>query len=156
MPVMLFDREQFGRRWAALLANLNSMALDYVARHKAGGVHLNFFIFKQLPVFSPNHYSDADLRFIVPRVLELTYTSADLASWAAELGHVGSPFGWDPSRRAILRAELDAYLARLYGLNRNDLFWLGPSGCRGQRLSVADVPSIERERDSRIWRIPHS
>lgn len=71
-----------------------------------------------------DHYNEADLSFIVPRVLELTYTAHDLQPWAADLGHAGPPFAWDPERRAILRAELDAYYARLYGLTRDELRYI--------------------------------
>ena len=75
--------------------------------------------------------------FIVPRVLELTYTSHDLAAWAADLGHTGAHFGFDPARRAVLRAELDAYYARLYGLTRDELrYILDPADTHG-----ADYPS---------------
>ncbi len=42
-----------------LLANLNSIALDYVARQKIGGVTLNFFIVKQLPILPPDAYGAA-------------------------------------------------------------------------------------------------
>ncbi|MFM8276336.1 MAG: hypothetical protein ACKN89_04960 [Cyanobium sp.] len=31
------------------------------------------------------------------------------------------PFRFDPERRALLRAELDAYYAHLYGLSRDEL-----------------------------------
>ncbi|MDW8077614.1 MAG: hypothetical protein RMJ16_01890 [Thermoguttaceae bacterium] len=34
------------------------------------------------------------------------------------------PFKWDPGRRAILQAELDAYFARLYGLTRKQLRYI--------------------------------
>jgi len=78
-----------------------------------------------------------DFAFIVPRVLELTYTAHDLQSWAADLGHTGPPFSWNPERRARLRAELDAYYARLYGLTRDELrYILDPADVMG-----ADYPS---------------
>ncbi len=35
-----------------------------------------------------------------------------------------TPFAWDEDRRAVLRAELDAYYARLYGLTRNELRYI--------------------------------
>ena len=35
-----------------------------------------------------------------------------------------SPFKWDDERRALLRAELDAYYARLYGLTRDELRYI--------------------------------
>ena len=48
-----------------------------------------------------------------------------------------SPFIWNPNRRAILRAELDAYYAKLYGLTRDQLrYILDPVDIYG-----ADFPS---------------
>jgi hypothetical protein len=40
------------------------------------------------------------------------------------MGYHGEPFRWDEERRALLRAELDAYYARLYGLTRNELRYI--------------------------------
>jgi len=89
---------------------------------------LNYFYIKQFPVLLPDRYTDANLAFIVPRVLELTYTAHDLKPWAADLGYDGPPFPWNSARRAQLRAELDAYYARLYGLTRDELrYILDPS-----------------------------
>jgi hypothetical protein len=137
LPLMMLPAMLDARRAAALLANLDSLALDFVARHKVGGTHLNYFIYKQLPVLPPNRYTEADLAYIVPRVLELTYTAHDLVDWARDLGHTGAPFAWDPARRAQLRAELDAYYARLYGLTRDELrYILDPADVMG-----ADYPS---------------
>jgi hypothetical protein len=122
---------------AALLANLSAICFDFAARQKIGGITLNFFIAKQLPVLPPDRYTEADLAFIVPRVLELTYTSHDLSPWAEDLGHSGPPFAFDPERRALLRAELDAWYARLYGLTRDDLrYILDPADIMG-----TDYPS---------------
>lgn len=122
---------------AALVANLNALPFDYIARQKVGGVNFSFYFMKQLPVLPADRYREADFAFIVPRVLELTYTARDLAPWAADLGHAGPPFAWDPARRAVLRAELDAYYARLYGLTRDELrYILDPVDVMG-----ADYPS---------------
>jgi hypothetical protein len=113
---------------AALLACLNSLTCDYIARQKVGGTALKYFTMKQLAVLPPERYSERDLAFIVPRVLELTYTANDLRPWAQDLGYDGEPFTWDSDRRAVLRAELDAYYARLYSLKREELqFILDPS-----------------------------
>ncbi|MEJ5241175.1 MAG: DNA methyltransferase [Anaerolineales bacterium] len=166
-------------------ANVNSLALDFVTRQKIGGTSLGFFILRQLPVLPPSAYSAQDLAFIVPRVLELTYTAWDLAAFAADVWNEADdalraallkqyeehesvrareheppalplsrshplplshshplplshshplplsssplpfpPFRWDPARRALLRAELDAYYARLYGLTRKQLRYI--------------------------------
>lgn len=122
---------------AAILANLGSLVLDFVARQKVGGVNFSFYYFKQLPILPPARYTDADLAFIVPRVLELTYTAHDLQPWAEDLGYDGPPFAFHPERRARLRAELDAYYAKLYGLSYDELLYiLDPSEVMG-----ADYPS---------------
>ncbi|MBU2720903.1 SAM-dependent DNA methyltransferase, partial [Acidithiobacillus ferridurans] len=137
MPVMLFAKRDNPQHYAVLLANLSALVFDFVARHKTGGTHMNYFIFKQLPVLAPDLYTAADFAFIVPRVLELTYTAHDLAAWAQDLGFKGQPYAFDPVRRAQLRAELDAYYARLYGLTRDELLYiLDPSDVMGE-----DYPS---------------
>jgi hypothetical protein len=53
--------------------------------------------------------------------LELTYTAWDLQPFAQDCGYDGPPFRWDPERRALLRAELDAAFFHLYGLPRDDV-----------------------------------
>ncbi|MBF0408970.1 MAG: N-6 DNA methylase [Candidatus Riflebacteria bacterium] len=119
-------------KFAALIGNLSSIILDFFARHKVGGIHLNYFIYKQLPILPPDRYTDLDLNYIVPRVLELTYTSHSMKPWAEDLGFNGPPFQFDPERRAILRAELDAWYARLYGLTRDELSYiLSPADTMG-------------------------
>ena len=132
MPLMLPDFRTEKVRVALLLGNLSSIVFDFFARHKIGGVHMNFFIFKQLPVLPPSAYSKAAIGFIQPRVLELTYTSHDLKPWAEDLGYAGPPFTFDPERRALLRAELDAFYAHLYGLSRDELrYILDPADVMG-------------------------
>jgi hypothetical protein len=122
---------------AALLGNWCSLVLDYCARVKVGGTHLTYFYLKQLPFLPPDKYSDADLDFIVPRVLELTYTAHDLKPWAQDLGYDGEPFTFDRERRAELRGDLDAYFARLYGVTRDELrYILDPADVMGD-----DYPS---------------
>lgn len=132
-------------RAAALLGNLSALTLDFAARQKIGGTTLNYFYLKQFPVLPPGRYEPRDLEFIVPRVLELTYTADDLQYWAEDLvaydrrpvAERGQPFAWNPERRAQLRAELDAYYARLYGLTRDELrYILDPTDVMG-----ADYPS---------------
>lgn len=121
-----------------LLANLNSFILDYVARQKAGGSHLNFFIVEQLPMLSP--ISDSGVitaDWITERVLELTYTAWDMQPFARDLGYDGPPFRWDPARRFLLRCELDAAFFHLYGLGRDDVDY------------VMDTFPIVRDRDVR-------
>jgi hypothetical protein len=51
-------------------------------------------------------------------VLELAYTSWRLKSYAEDLGDDGPPFRWNPERRSLLRADLDAAFLHVYGLDR--------------------------------------
>ncbi|WGS23995.1 N-6 DNA methylase [Bradyrhizobium sp. ISRA463] len=117
---------------AALLASLNSLACDFVARQKIGATSFKLYLIKQIPILPPSFYTPADLSFITPRVLELTYTSHSMAPFARDLGYDGPPFNWDEDRRARLRAELDAFYARAYGLTRDELrYVLDPTDVKG-------------------------
>jgi hypothetical protein len=137
LPLMLFRENVPPKRLAALIACLTSIPCDYVVRQKLGGPNLNFFIYEQLPVLAPTTYTDDDLDFIVPRVLELTYTSYSMVSFARDLDYEGPPFAWDLDRRSLLRAELDGWFARAYGLTRDELrYILDPSDIKGE-----DYPS---------------
>lgn len=112
------------------VANFNSLALDYAARQKIGGTHLSNFILKQLPVLPPATYAEPCVwsggvgeilrDWLLPRVLELTYTAWDLEPFARDVGFDGPPYRWDAERRFLLRCELDAAFFHLYGLNRED------------------------------------
>lgn len=63
---------------AVLLANFDSIVLDWAARFSVGGTHMNFFIVKQLPVLPPEAFVEAATpgmsyaELVIPRVLELT------------------------------------------------------------------------------------
>jgi hypothetical protein len=143
--LLMYPDPHHGPRVAGLLADQCSLVHDFVARQKVGGTHLKYHVKKQLVNLPPDRYTDADLAFIVPRVLELTYTAHDLQAWGQDLAaydprpaaQQGRPFGWNPERRTQLRAELDAYYARLYGLTRDELrYILDPEDVMGE-----DYPS---------------
>ena len=110
---------------AVLVSNLNSICFDFVARQKAQGTHLNWYIVEQLPVIAPRDY---DRRFgkktarelVLDLVLRLTYTAHDMEPFARDLGYDGQPFVWDEEKRRHLRARLDALYFHLYGLSRDD------------------------------------
>ncbi len=109
---------------SCLCSNLNSLIFDFVTRQKIGGTSLSFFIVKQLPIIPPNWYTQAEIEFISSRVLELVYTAWDMKPFAEDMGYSGEPFMWDEARRAILKAELDAKFAQLYGLTRDELRYI--------------------------------
>ena len=112
---------------ADLYANLLSIPFDYCARQKVAGLNLNYFIMRQLPALHPGAYAmsvpwvpSIQIRdWLLPRVLELTYTSWDLKAFAEDCGDDGPPFVWDSKRRFQLRCEIDAAFFHLYGISRD-------------------------------------
>jgi hypothetical protein len=124
VPVVVFDTPWTAVQIACLLANFNSLVVDYLARQKLGGLHLTFTFLRQLPIVPPGNYTEADCAFISNSVLELTYTAHDLSEFASDLGFKGELFRWDASRRAECSAELDAYFAHMYRLSRDELSYL--------------------------------
>lgn len=112
-----------------LLANWNSFCFDFICRQGTPGNHLSDYILRQLPTLVPSTYKQAcawdtalDYKgWILPRVLELTYTAWDLQAFAQDCGYEGAPFRWDKERRFLLRCELDAAYFHLYNLQREDV-----------------------------------
>jgi hypothetical protein len=122
---------------AALLGCLSSLVLDFVARQKLGGTHLTLEVLGQLPILPPKAYCQDGLDFTRKRVLELTATSHSVASFSQDLGYTEGARPWNSSRRAQLRAGLDAWYARAYGLTRDELrYILDPADVMGN-----DYPS---------------
>ena len=117
---------------AIMLANFNAIPFDYVARQKIQGQHLNWFIVEQLPVVPPDRYEAVRFgpktagKIVREAVLELTYTSHDMAPFARDMGYVDEmgkvkpPFIWNEGRRLILRSRLDAVFFHLYGVTDRD------------------------------------
>jgi hypothetical protein len=112
-PLNLFLPES-GLHGIFWLASMNSMVLDYVARQRIGGVHLNITTCRQLPVLGPASVGSDMQQFIRDRVLELVFTSPALAAFAQDCDWSGPPFHWDEERRFLLRCELDAAFFHLY------------------------------------------
>ncbi len=103
------------------VALVNSLCVDWIARFKVG-THVTLFVMKQLPVprLTPgNTYFDA----IVPRATRLTCTRPEFADlWQSVMGEPWdeSKGATDPAERQQLRDEIDAMVAHLYGLSRED------------------------------------
>ena len=137
---------------ALLLANLNAVPLDYTARQKIQGQHLNWFILEQLPVVPPARYEHVRFgpktaaEIVREAVLELTYAAHDMVPFARDMGHLDEagkvlpPFPWDADRRLQLRAKLDALYFHLYGVtNRDDI-----------RYIYSTFPIVQRE-EEKAW-----
>lgn len=117
---------------SCLLANFCGFIFDYYVRQFVGGLHLSDFIMYQMPVLPAStysnfclwHKSNTLLKWITPRVLELTYTAWDLEGFAKDCGYDGPPFIWDEERRFLMRNELDAAYFHLYGISSEDVDYI--------------------------------
>jgi hypothetical protein len=111
-----------------LQAAWSSIIFDYVSKQKLSGIHLKYFVVKQLACPTPDNFAQpvawqpdfilAD--WVRKYVLELSYTSWRLKPYAVDLGDDGPPFRWDDERRALLRADLEGAFLHVYGLARDE------------------------------------
>jgi hypothetical protein len=107
----------------ALIAVQSSLVFDFVSRQKIGDEHMYVFTWKQLPVPTPSTL-EPHTSFLTPRVLELVYTAYDMMPLARDLADDGGPFIWKEERRFLIRAELDAFFLRLYGIERDGVDYI--------------------------------
>jgi SOS-response transcriptional repressor LexA len=130
LPLMLTNQD--AQLEACLLANLNSIVVDYFARQKIGGLHLNFYIVAQLPILEPNVFwercawnKQVILKdWILERVINLSYTSQSIKGFAESCGFKGEPFETRAVEREVLKAELDACFFHLYDLERKEVSYI--------------------------------
>ncbi len=131
-PLVVTGEDIGPRQVCCLLANFNSFALDFLARQKVGGLHLNFFIVEQLPLFGPDRYRDRCPwqkrqtleKWVSDRVLKLTCTANDMRPLAEAAGLDPPVHKWNPAERARLMGELDAAYFLLYGIKRADVEYI--------------------------------
>ena len=123
---------------ASLCAMMSSLVFDYTTKQKIGGSHASISFVKQFPVLTPDQIPSTTQWQIVKRVAELCYFNHDRDGWADELWEEMSeeqraalpqlgaqqPWVYNPDRRAVLQAELDAIFAHLYGLDTEDLVYI--------------------------------
>ena len=129
---------------ACLLAVLNSLVVDLVLRIKLSGANVSLFYLKQLPVLPPEAFAPEDVEFIASRVAKLTRTADDInAVWLTD--YPAYTFQ-EPKERVAIRAELDAYIAKMYGLTREELAYiLDPAAVLGPDHPSVTFPGLKRK-----------
>jgi len=112
-----------------ILAFFQSHIIDYIVRTKMQGINFSNFIFNQLPILPPEQHKqtpgiegDATIEKSINKILiNLTNYSYDLEPFVKDLGGQINPRKWDEQERLDNFAKLDAIVARLYGLNKDEL-----------------------------------
>lgn len=140
-----------------LLATLNSFACDYGSRQSVGGANVQKFVLQQLPIPIPAAFErfaqkvgGEQVNWWVARVLELSYTSWDLESFAQECGWEGPPFRWDEQRRFLIRCELDAAVFHVYLPSEDNGDWSVAEGETSADLELLRL-SFPTPRDAVIY-----
>lgn len=124
LPVVLSRRPLHG-----LHAIFSSFILDFVARQRIAGAHMTFTTMRQLPVPTPDSLSEmapwdretAIDGWLLARTAELTATTYSMTGYLSGTEYAGPPFLWDSDRRRVLRAEIDAAMLIIYGMQRDDV-----------------------------------
>lgn len=145
LPLLLpkdISQKNYSKIATLLLATMNSLVFDFVARQKVQSTHLNWYIAEQLPTLDRKAFdlkigSNKIVNFVVGEALRLSYTAEDLRPFAHDLGYEGDPFVWDEEDRRHRMARLDALFFHLYGVNRDDADY------------ILNTFPIVRERDER-------
>lgn len=158
-PLVIFNEIDDIKSILYFIGNVNSLVFDYCARQKIGGTHFGYYIFKQLPILPLHFYSSMYKEFIPHKILELIYTAWDLKPFAEDMGYDNAPFEWDDTRREIIKAELDAHYAKLYGFSRDELRYIldpqdvyGPD-FPGETFRVLKKKEIKRYGEYRTRRL---
>ena len=100
---------------ALLIGNFSSLVLDFIARLKIGGANLNYFLIQQLPVVPPESYTRQDKEYLLPRICCL-FNLTQFTKYSSP------PHSF--RNRELIGAEIDAYFARMYGLNIDDIRYI--------------------------------
>ena len=134
---------------ACLLSVINSLVVDYVDRLKQGGNNVSNYIMFQLPVLPPEAFTPQDVDFLCERVAKLTRTSDDInAVWLTDYPSYAFQ---EPEERLRIRAELDAYIARMYGLTRDELrYILDPKELMGDDFP-AETFTVLKDKEQKLY-----
>ena len=129
---------------ACLMAMLNSLVVDFVQRLKQANANVSLFYLKQLPILPPEAFAPADVEFIASRVAMLTRTADDInAVWLTE--YPAYTFQ-EPRERLMIRAQLDAYIAKMYGLTHEELqYILDPKEVMGPKHPSETFESLKNK-----------
>ena len=113
-----------------LSAICNSFAVDYNARLRVGGLHIDYHVLAQIALLPPKKHVIERILFPTIKLSFCSISFSDL--WMhlknqnpdLQYIHWKSLWAITPHERLRLRCILDAIIAELYGLDYDDLSWI--------------------------------
>jgi len=85
MPLILIDPKMVISRIMLFLQNFDCLTLDYTIRQKLGGTSLTYFYLRQIPILPLVSYDEIYISLILPKCVELVYTSWDIKPFADDV-----------------------------------------------------------------------
>jgi len=126
---------------------LNSYAYDFVARARCGGLHLNYFVIEETPLTTRERSKS-----LAGIGVALSWTPA-LAPLLLEAGQKAQIRGaFTEHERLRVRCILDALVAALYGLSRDDIHWI-LRDCDHPRDRLSDKAFCRTLDPKGFWRV---
>ena len=95
---------------------LNSFVVDYLLRQKVSA-NVNMFYFLELPI--PRMKDGQYFESIAKKVVQLVATTSDFSTLKSELGMI-APVTDEQDRQSV-RNKIDALVAKMYGINEEEL-----------------------------------
>jgi len=135
---------------------MNSFAFDNLIRQRVVGLHLTLHYLAACPLVPPNHIPLA----VVEIVLRLSAGHERFASWwsgtifpSAKVQRAWRRlWALTPHERLRLRCMLDAIVAVLYGLDRDDFAWI-LKDCDHPRAHLSDKAFCRKLDPKGFWRV---
>lgn len=97
------------------IANLNSFLFDFALRRRMVGLNLNFFIIEETIVLRTS---------VISTLSRLVCSLTRVGQWNCNLKLAGQAEALCSAERTRILAILDAAVAHLYGLDRDDFRWI--------------------------------
>ncbi len=129
-----------------LSAILNSFVYDFVARIRCGGLHLNYFVIDETPLVPRDKTKQ------IENIVAPLYWNPALAPLLIELNGYRGRAALSGHERLRLRCTLDAVIAALYGISRQDFRWI-LRDCDHPKDKLADKVFCRTLDTKAFWRV---
>jgi hypothetical protein len=123
------DKVNNAKRILGFAAIFCSFPFDYIVRNKLFSKSFTLNTLSQIPMPPPRLTLNDNgpygklIPHLLKTALELSFTTWSLVPLGQALGY-NSPFIWNYERRFLLLREIDAFVAHLYGLTREELEYI--------------------------------